>query len=47
MRTIRYTITSLGQLEVPNEADDEEIEMLITEALMDNQDEVNDIEWEE
>ena len=47
MRKIQYTITSLGNIMVPDDATDEEIQILVTEAAMDNQDEINDIEWEE
>ena len=47
MKTIRYTITSLGELQVPDDATDEDIEILITEDVMDNHDEINDIEWED
>lgn len=45
MKKIRYNVTTLGEMEVPENIANEEIKFLILDNYWGN--EPNDIEWEE
>lgn len=47
MRRIRYTATIVGEIEVPDDTLDKDMEYKIADKMPDDIDNVNDLEWEE